>query len=77
MIGKINKKILLLAVVALLAISAACLLANPRKTGKSGRNNLDSDIYSRERLFGDKKDNGSAFGNGSERFGYFGYSEYI
>ena len=40
MIGKINKKILLLAVVALLAISAACLLANPVKQAKAEETTL-------------------------------------
>lgn len=35
MIGKINKKILLLAVVALLAISAACLLTKPAEQAKA------------------------------------------
>lgn len=40
MIGKINKKILLLAVVALLAISAACLLTNPVKQAKAEETTL-------------------------------------
>ncbi len=40
MIEKINKKILLLAVVALLAISAACLLTNPVKQAKAEETTL-------------------------------------
>lgn len=40
MIGKINKKILLLAVVALLALSAACLLTNPVKQANAEETTL-------------------------------------